>query len=91
MINTEPDALVHVRMLSSQAGGRRGPTPAQAYGCLMAIDGVNLDVRLRVDRTGPLRPGESADVEVNFLNPALAKRHLTVGRPFRLREAAVIA
>lgn len=91
MIKTNPDALVLVRMLSSRAGGRRGPTPARSHGCLMAIDGVNLDVRLRLDRTGPLSPGDTAEVAVNFLDPAFARRHLKVGEPFRLRETTVIA
>ena len=90
MIDSQPEALIQVRMLPSSLGGRRGPTPENEYGCLMAIDGVNLDVRFRVDRAGPLRPGETTEVEVNFLNPDLARRHLKVGGTFRLREAAVI-
>jgi len=90
MIKIQPEALVQVRMLPSARGGRDGPTPANEYGCIMVIDGINLDVRLRVDRAGPLRPGETVDVEVNFLNPDLARRYLKVGKTFRLRETTVI-
>lgn len=84
------DALVTVHLLPSDRGGRRGPTPGKAFGCIMTIDGVNLDVRFRLDSKGPLRPGSTRDVEIDFLDPDFAQPHLRVGEEFELREAAVI-
>jgi hypothetical protein len=85
-----PDALVTVHLLPSEQGGRRGPTPDKTYGCIMMIDGVNLDIRFRLDGVGPLQPGTTRDVGIDFLNPEAAKPHLRIGETFRLREASVI-
>jgi hypothetical protein len=54
-----PDALVTVHLLPSERGGRGGPTPDKAFGCIMTIDGVNLDASFRLDRLGALRPGST--------------------------------
>jgi len=86
----QPDALVTVHLLPSDQGGRLGPTPADSFGCIMSIDGVNLDVRFRLDGREPLRPGITRDVAVDFLNPEFAKRHVTMGEAFQLRESKVI-
>jgi len=88
MIRTPPDAQLEVRMLP---GARQTATPANTYGCIMEVDGIALDVRLRVDLAGPLRPGVTSDIGVHFLSPDLARLHVFPGMPFRLRETEVIA
>jgi hypothetical protein len=49
-----------------------------------------LDVRFRLGSVGPLQPGTTTDVEVSFLDPENAKRHVLVGQEFSIREASVI-
>jgi hypothetical protein len=85
-----PDALVTVHLLPSEGGGRVGPTPDKAFGCIMTIDGVNLDVRFRLGHDGPLQPGSTRDVEIDFLDPDFATSHLRIGEEFKLREVSVI-
>ena len=85
-----PDALITVRLLPSEQGGRQGPTPDRIFRCIMVIDGVNLDVRLNLDRQGSLQPGMIRDVEINFLNPEFAKFHVRAGEEFQLRETSII-
>ena len=89
-MKSDPDAMVSVVLLPHERGGRLGPTPSTAYGCIMVIDGRNLDVRFRLDRTGPLQPGAAADVGVDFLCPELARLYLRVGSVFQLKETGIV-
>ena len=89
-MKNSPDALVTVSLLPTERGGRQGPTPAAAFGCIMTIGGQNLDVGFRLEHVGPLRPGMIADLEVNFLDSEHAKNSITVGQEFSLREAKII-
>ena len=80
------DIIAHVTLYETWRGGRRGPTPRDELGCKMDIDGELLDVRLYFQQSGPLHPGQSADVPIRFLYPEHARPHLLVGKKFLLRE-----
>ena len=84
----DPDAVVVVALLPSDQGGRSGPTRPGVFACIMVVDGVNLEVRLRPD--GPLLPGTTRRVGLDFLRPWAAHEHLHVGSEFRIREAREI-
>jgi hypothetical protein len=85
-----PDLIAKVTLLPTSQGGRRGPTPSDLQNCIMTIGDRNFDVRLHLDRIGPLRPGQAAVVYISFLDPEFAKGFVTEGVPFKLREAKVI-
>jgi hypothetical protein len=56
----------------------------------MTIEGKNLDVRLNLESTGSLSPGQTATVPISFLDLEYAKPYCVVGRKFSLREINVI-
>lgn len=90
MGNQGGDVVVSLNMLPTDSGGRRGPTPAWHFNCLMTIDELNFDVRLRLENVGSISPGQKTIVPISFLNLKLAKKHCSVGKRFSLREAKVI-
>jgi hypothetical protein len=71
--NQLSDIIATISLLSTEAGGRRGPTPDGKFNCLMTIDEKNLDVRLRLERTGSLSPGQTATIPISFLDLEYAK------------------
>jgi hypothetical protein len=89
MRNT-PDLIAKVHLLSTNEGGRGGPTPNHKFSCIMIIGDHNLDVRLHLDGVGQLRPGQEALVPISFLDPEFAKDFVKEGAAFKLREAKII-
>jgi hypothetical protein len=88
--NQRGDIIVSLDLLPTDSGGRRGPTPAGHFNCLMTIDDQNLDVRLHLEKVGSIFPGQKTRVPISFLNPQLARKHCSVGKRFSLREAKII-
>jgi hypothetical protein len=88
--NQRGDIIVSLELLPTDNGGRRGPTPAGHFNCLMTIDDQNFDVRLHLEKVGSISPGQKTRVPISFLNPKLARKHCSVGKRFSLREAKVI-
>jgi hypothetical protein len=88
--NQIADIIVTVTLFPTEAGGRRGPTPAQSFNCMMEIDTRNFDVRLNLDGIGSISPGQTAIVPVSFLDPERARKCCSVGKKFLLRELGVI-
>jgi hypothetical protein len=84
------DIVARVTLYETARGGRRGATPRHELHCLMTIDGEHLDVRLYFDRSGPLHPGQTAEIPIRFLFPEHAKKVAVAGKAFLLREANVI-
>lgn len=85
-----PDAVVELRLLPSDAGGRAGPTPAGWWGCPLSIDGDLFDGRFDLSETGPMWPGESRVVHVKFLSPNLGRSRIVVGQELRVWETKFI-
>lgn len=85
-----PDAVVELRLLPSDAGGRAGPTPAGWWGCPLSINGDLFDGRFDLSETGLLWPGESRVVPVKFLSPDLVRPRIAVGQELRIWEAGFI-
>jgi hypothetical protein len=84
------DVVAHVTLYETWRGGRRGPTPRDEFGCKTVIDDEVLDIKLYFDAVGLLRPGQSADVVIRFLYADHARKHVAVGKTFKLREINVI-
>ena len=85
------DAVVEVSMLTTEAGGRQGPTPTGQFGCIFQVEDDYFDCRLDLSSSGPLSPGQTATVPVAFLHPEDVVPRLSVGTRCGLREARIIA
>jgi hypothetical protein len=84
------DIIATVNLFPTDAGGRRGPTPDGKFNCLMTIDENNFDVRLHLEGTGSMSPGQTARVPVSFLDLERARKYCSVGKKFLLREINTI-
>ncbi len=88
----KPDALIKVRFKTTIEGGRQDSIVIgeEPYGCPLFVEGEAFDCRLLVsDRT--LQLGETYELPVKFLNPALALPKLSAGKPVTLWEGKDIA
>ena len=83
-----PDIVATIELAPSEAGGRASPMPARWFGCVMAVNGRNHDIRLRL--TQPLNAGESRRVGIDFLDPDIALSHVRVGTIFGLWEGGIV-
>jgi hypothetical protein len=86
----DADIVARVRLYTTFEGGRKGPTPADKFGCIFVVEQTCFDCRLFLSGAGALHPGVSAVVPIKFLCLELVKDHLEVGRRFFLREMQVI-
>ena len=84
------DIIATVNLLSTDAGGRQGLTPAEKFNCILVIDERNFDVRLHLDRTGAISPGQTATVPISFLDREYAREYCSIGKTFILREVSQI-
>jgi hypothetical protein len=91
MKNQRGDILATVTFRTTKAGGRDGPTPPDELRCIMTIGGENLDVRLHLEETGSVAPGQSVRVPISFLFFEYGKEHSVVGTRFTLRDSRTIA
>lgn len=82
-----PDVVATVHFLETKAGGRNFPTPDTEFRCIMTLDESHFDVRLDLESTGNISPGQTALVPISFLDPARARKYCSVGKEFSLREA----
>lgn len=85
------DVIAEVRLLTSAAGGRSSPTPADILSCLFVLEGETFDCRLFLREVGPISPGQSAVIPIKFLNPDLVIPRLDKGTHFQLRDYRPIA
>jgi hypothetical protein len=82
-----PDAIARVTLYSTSAGGRKGPTPSDFYGCPLLFEGESgyYDARFILEKHGPLKPGEAAEVPMTFLLRDFVPR-VRPGQRFTMRE-----
>lgn len=90
MKNHPWDILATIKLLATDEGGRRGPTPAGAFNCMMQIGELVFDVRMHLGQVGSLAPGQEAIVPISFLSPERAASRCSVGTSFVLREGRPI-
>jgi len=84
------DIIAKVTLLSTNGGGRQGPTPTSVFGCPLEIEDKYFDCRLDLSEAGPLSPGDTATAPISFLYPKLALPLLKVGSNFSLWEGGTI-
>lgn len=81
-----PQIRAHVHFLPADAGGRKTDTPTDRFGCIMEISGKNLDVSLMVGETGPVAPGNTVEIDIQFLDWESARTVVDKGSAFTLRD-----
>ena len=86
----KPDILAELTFFPSEKGGRRGPTPSDAFGCPVGFEGQNFDIRFDLSPVGQVSPGSTVHVKGQFLSPHLIKPRLKVGSTFTLWELGTI-
>ncbi len=84
--NQLADIIATVNLFPTDATGRHGPTPEDKFNCIMVIDEKNFDVRLHLEGTGAISPGQTASVPISFLAREHAKKYCSIGKKFILRE-----
>ncbi len=90
IVSFRADILADVRLLPTETGGRRGPTPADEFGCPIGVGTEFFDMRIDLSSTGSLSPGQSARVPMAFLRPDFVLPLLQVGSEFTLWEGKTI-
>lgn len=86
----QPDAVITIRFLSPEEGGRLQAAQGRTFGCPMFIGGEGFDCRLLLDGL-ELQPGKRYEVPVKFLRRDYADARLYVGTPITLWEGKTIA
>ena len=86
----QPDAMITIRFLSPEEGGRSQAAGGRTFGCPMFIDGEGYDCRLLLEGL-VLQTGKLYEVPVKFLRRDYADARLHVGNPITLWEGRTIA
>ncbi|WEF35480.1 hypothetical protein [Pseudoduganella chitinolytica] len=86
----QADALITVRFLSPEEGGRAQPASGRTFGCPLFVDGEGYDCRLLLDGL-VLQPGQQYELPVKFLRREHAEERLRIGAPITLWEGKTIA
>jgi len=86
-----PQFVAELTFLPTSDGGRKGPTPADWFGCPLQFESARYDVRFDLSHSGPIKPGDTVQVPGRFLVPDLILSKLKVGSVFQLWELQVIA
>lgn len=86
-----PHILAAVKFLSTDKGGRKGPTPPNIFRCIFEFEGEHFDCALLLGEGKVVSPGTNAKVPIVFLFPQYIKSRLKVGNKFTLRELGTIA
>jgi hypothetical protein len=90
-MSMKADAIIEVRFKTPDEGGRQGDvTGGEFYGCPLFVEGEAFDCRVLLSgRT--LQLGETYELPITFLNPALVLPKLSPGKPVKLWEGKDIA
>jgi hypothetical protein len=90
-MQTEADAIVQVRFLTQDEGGKtKAPIPAFGYRATFEIDGECHDAGF-LAKDLVIELGNSYEIPVFFLCPSLVLPKLFEGKPFTLWEGRAVA
>ena len=94
----QPDALIRVRFLTPEEGGRKTPvivtwTQGQqtGYGCPMRINGSLHDFRTLISKNTTYVPGKTYGLNIKFLCSETVLPKLHIGLEVELWEGKTIA
>ena len=86
----EPEIVVEVTLLPSEAGGRQGPILQGEYRGVLGVGAENFSVRFFVPIPGGLSSSQTHRLGVQFLVPQAALPHFQVGTLFTVWEGRII-
>lgn len=89
-MNFTPHIFAEIRLLLTNQGGRKQPTPADEFGCPVRVAGELFDTRMDLRDTGSLSPGATARVPIRFLRPDFVRPLIQIGSEFTLWEMRMI-
>ena len=84
------DAIVRIRFLTTNEGGRTRPVSGKWFGCPLFAGSRGFDCRLLLDGA-TIALGEWHDLPVAFLSPDLAFQELGPGSEIALWEGKTVA
>lgn len=85
-----PDAIITVRFLTAEEGGRHMAIEGQYFACPLFVDNEGFDCRLLLDGQR-IELGSTYEVPVKFLFRELALAKLAVGKEVLLWEGRNVA
>ncbi|MDC2860799.1 MULTISPECIES: hypothetical protein [unclassified Delftia] len=85
-----PDAIISVRFLTKNEGGRKTAIQGNFYGCPLFIDNEAFDCRLLLDGKR-LELGEYYEIPIKFLFPEFALPLIQEGMNITLWEGKTVA
>lgn len=86
-----PGILAEVTFFPTAEGGRKGPTPASQFRCPLHYSGEFFDCCLDLSGIGPIAPGTTVQVRIEFLVPELIMPRLNPGDEFTLWDGRTVA
>jgi hypothetical protein len=81
-----PHILAEIRLLPTEAGGRKGPMPLDVFVCQMGSGGEYFEMRMDLTGVGSLSPGSTARVPIRFSRPQYVLMWIVVGTEFSISE-----
>ena len=87
----KPEAIIHVRFLSPDEGGRKTPIKSDRYGCPLMVNDQGFDCRFVIEEFTSYEFNVDYDIPVKFLDPSVALTHLDEGVEVSLWEGKTIA
>lgn len=91
MMGMKPDAVIEVRFLTYNEGGRLMPINSESYGCPLIVGKLGFDCRFILDQKICFTLGETYQISVKFLDYEDAVKHLKEGSSISLWEGKTIA
>ena len=86
-----PEAIIRVRFLTREEGGRPTSITNDRYGCPIMVDGRGFDCRFVLPDVSHFELGKTYEIPVKFLDPDNALRVLKKATPIRLWEGKTVA
>ena len=87
----KPDAIISVRFLLENEGGRQSAITGHTYGCPLMIDDHGFDCRFVLDGSTTFELGKEYEIGIKFLCVDLALNELEEGSNVTLWEGRTIA
>ncbi len=86
-----PDALLEVRFLTTDEGGRASPIEGDCYGCPLIVNGFGFDCRFVLEGARRFELGGTYQIGVKFLCAESALKELQEETEISLWEGQTIA
>jgi hypothetical protein len=87
----KPEAIICVRFLTTEEGGRSTSIDNSRYGCPVIVNELYFDCRFIMNDRVSFELGKTYEIPVKFLNPKLALNEIKEGIEISLWEGKIIA